>query len=63
MNRIADWPHVAKQSEVQQRIDDGRKGYVTFALCTPTSIMPARRQWRTSRQERLAETRALRGSR
>ena len=38
---IADWPHLPKQSEVQQRMDDARNGYVTFALCTPTSIMPA----------------------
>jgi hypothetical protein len=41
MTVIADWPHVPKQSEVQQRIDDARNGYVTFALCTPTSIMAA----------------------
>ena len=38
---IADWPHLPKQSEVQKRMDDARNGYVTFALCTPTSIMPA----------------------
>jgi hypothetical protein len=38
---IADWPHLPKQSEVQDRIRDARNGYVTFALCTPTSIMPA----------------------
>jgi hypothetical protein len=41
MTVIADWPHVPKQSEVQRRIEDTRNGYVSFALCTPTSIMPA----------------------
>ena len=33
---IADW-----QSEVQDQINEARNGYVCFALCTPTSIMPA----------------------
>ena len=41
MTVIADWPNVPKQSEVQDRINDARNGYRTFALCTPTSIMPA----------------------
>ena len=41
MTVIADWPHLPKQSEVQDRIDDAHNGYVSFALCTPTSIMPA----------------------
>jgi|SRR5262245_44577155 len=41
MTVIADWPHLPKQSEVQDRINDTRNGYVGFALCTPTSIMPA----------------------
>lgn len=41
MTVIADWPHVPKQAEVQQEIDATRNGYVTFVLCTPTSIMPA----------------------
>lgn len=41
MTVIADWPHVPKQSEIQDRIRDARNGYVTFALCTPTSILPA----------------------
>ena len=36
-----DWAHVPKQSEVEDRIYDSRNGYVSFALCTPTSIMPA----------------------
>jgi hypothetical protein len=38
---IADWPNVPKQAEVQQEIDTNRNGYVTYVLCTPTSIMPA----------------------
>jgi hypothetical protein len=41
MTVIADWPHVPKQSEVQARINDTRNGYLSFMLCTPTSIMPA----------------------
>ena len=41
MTVIADWPHLPRQSEVQDRINDARNGYVSFALCTPTSIMPA----------------------
>ena len=41
MTVIADWPHVPKQAEVQKEIDGARDGYATFALCTPTSIMPA----------------------
>jgi hypothetical protein len=38
---IADWPHLPRQSEVQDRMNDARNGYVSFALCTPTSIIPA----------------------
>jgi hypothetical protein len=41
MTVIADWPHVPRQAEVQQKIDEVRNGYVTFALCTPTSILSA----------------------
>ena len=41
MTVIADWPHVPKQAEVQKEIDAARNGYVTFALCTPTSILSA----------------------
>ena len=48
MTVIADWPHLPKQSEVQDRIDDARNGYVSFVLCTPTSIMPARANGRHS---------------
>ena len=35
-----DWPHVPTQTEVQEQIDGTRNGYVAFALCTPTSILP-----------------------
>jgi hypothetical protein len=41
MTVIADWPHVPRQAEVQEKIDAARDGYVTFALCTPTSIIAA----------------------
>ena len=41
MTVLADWPYVPKQSEVQREIEKGRNGYVTYVLCTPTSIMPA----------------------
>ena len=41
MTVIADWPHVPRQAEVQQKIDEARNGYATFALCTPTSILSA----------------------
>jgi hypothetical protein len=41
MTVIADWPLVPKQAEVQREIDATRNGYVTFVLCTPTSILPA----------------------
>jgi hypothetical protein len=43
MEVIADWPHVPAQAEVQKEIDGTDEPYVTFALCTPTSIMPAER--------------------
>ena len=43
MTVIADWPYVPLQAEVQKEIDCTRAPYVTFALCTPTSIMPADR--------------------
>jgi hypothetical protein len=55
MTVIADWPHVPKQSEVQDRIDDVRNGYVTYALCTPTSIMPAVSNGGRSGQSRYAD--------
>jgi hypothetical protein len=40
MTVIYDWPHVPTQAEVQEQIDATRNGYVAFALCTPTSILP-----------------------
>ena len=40
MTVIADWPHVPRQTEVQEKIGAARDGYATFALCTPTSIIP-----------------------
>jgi hypothetical protein len=40
MTVIRDWPHVPTQREVQEQIDAARNGYVAFALCTPTSILP-----------------------
>src|SRR5215831_6176372 len=41
MTVIADWPQLPKQAEVQGKINEAHDGYVTFALCTPTSILPA----------------------
>jgi len=41
MTVIADWPHVPKQADVERKISEARNGYVGFALCTPTSILPA----------------------
>ena len=41
MSVIAHWRHVPKQAEVLEQIRQVRDGYATFALCTPTSIMPA----------------------
>ena len=41
MTVIADWPHLPRQSEVEQEIEAARNGYTTFLLCTPTSILPA----------------------
>ena len=43
MTVLADWPYVPRQAEVQKEIDCVRQPYVAFALCTPTSIMPADR--------------------
>jgi hypothetical protein len=41
MSVIADWPYLPKQADVQKAIDGAQDGYATFALCTPTSILPA----------------------
>jgi hypothetical protein len=35
MTVIADWPHVPRQAEVQQIIDEVRNGYVTFRSARP----------------------------
>ena len=43
MEVIADWRHVPPQAEVQKEIDGTHEPYVTFVLCTPTSIMPGER--------------------
>jgi hypothetical protein len=43
MTVLADWPYVPLLAEVQKEIDCVRQPYVAFALCTPTSIMPADR--------------------
>lgn len=39
MTVIADWPHLPKQADVQKEIDSAHNGYITFVLCTPTSII------------------------
>ena len=41
MKVLADWPYVPKQVEVQKEIDAAHNGYVTYMLCSTTSIMPA----------------------
>jgi hypothetical protein len=41
MTVICDWPHLPTQVEVQEQIDASAHGYAQFALCTPTSILPA----------------------
>ena len=41
MTVICHWTHVPPLVEVQQRIAACREPFVTFMLCTPTSIMPA----------------------
>jgi hypothetical protein len=46
---IANWPHVPKQADVQKAIEAARDGYATFALCTPTSVLPARNSEAASR--------------
>ena len=38
---IADWPYVPPQADVQKQMDCAHEPYLTFALCTPTSIMAA----------------------
>jgi len=43
MNVIDAWPHVPSQAEVEKAIDGTSGPYATFALCTPTSVMAAKR--------------------
>ena len=43
MTIIDDWPHVPTQADVQGVIDGTRGPFASFALCTPTSILPGKR--------------------
>jgi hypothetical protein len=43
MTIIDDWPHVPTQIDVQDVIDATRGPFGSFALCTPTSILPGKR--------------------
>jgi hypothetical protein len=38
---LADWPHVPRQAEVLDEIRQAGEAFAAFALCTPTSILPA----------------------
>jgi hypothetical protein len=38
---IANWPYVPPHAEVQEQIARTREPCVTFALCTPTSLIAA----------------------
>ena len=39
MTVICHWPHLPRQSEVEQAMN-AEKSYIIFLLCTPTSILP-----------------------
>jgi hypothetical protein len=41
MSVICHWPYVPRQAEVEQKIEATREPYASFALCTPTAILPA----------------------
>jgi hypothetical protein len=43
MTIIEDWPHVPTQGDVQEAIDGTRGPFASFALCTPTSVLPGKR--------------------
>jgi hypothetical protein len=43
MTIIEDWPHVPTQADVQEAIDGAQGTFANFALCTPTSVLPAKR--------------------
>ena len=40
MTVICHWPHVPRQTEVEQVTRMSKEGHSTFLLCTPTSILP-----------------------
>jgi hypothetical protein len=40
MSVVTHWPYVPQQSEVDEEMEAEVDDYVTFILCTPTSIMP-----------------------
>jgi len=41
MTVICHWQHLPRQTEVDRAVQGLQAGYVTFLLCTPTSILPA----------------------
>jgi hypothetical protein len=41
MSVLRDWPGLPRQAEVQDEIDAAGEPFVAFALCTPTSVIPA----------------------
>ena len=43
MSIIEDWPHVPAQADVQEAIDGTRTPFESYALCTPTSVLPGKR--------------------
>jgi hypothetical protein len=49
MTVICHWLHLPRQAEVEQAMN-AQKGYVTFLLCTPTSILPVKRNGERKQQ-------------
>jgi hypothetical protein len=43
MTIIKNWPCVPTQADVQAVIDGTRGPFASFALCTPTSVLPGKR--------------------
>jgi hypothetical protein len=41
MTVIKHWSGVPRQTDVDQQIKSAKDAYTLFALCTPTSILPA----------------------
>jgi hypothetical protein len=39
MTVVAHWPRVPRQADVDAKIQKAGETYVSFVLCTPTSIM------------------------